>query len=345
VWVTTASVNRLQARPTVATLFAFALATVAILAIAAAYGFAQFGHAFSHARFGWLALVAVAALLAIVAYTIAYRTLIRYEEGPHLAPSLLLQLVIVGFGPFVATGGFAMDKRALQKLGDDPPDPTVRVLGLGAVEWAVLAPAAWASAVALLVTGDPRPMSSLLWPWAVAVPIGFAVGLSLATPRRTERIHARGGRWRTVLVPALRGVGILRSLATGGPRCWLVWVGMTLYWLLDIASLYGATRFVGLNVNLGEIILAYATGYALTRRSMPLGGAGVTEALMTFSLHWVGQPVAPALAAVVIYRFFNLVLPTVPALIYRHRLAPLVGVSRGRESAAAIERVTRGAPA
>ena len=26
---------------------------------------------------------------------------------------------------------------------------------------------------------------------------------------------------------------------------------------------------------------------------MPLGGAGITEALMTFSLHWTGQPVLP----------------------------------------------------
>jgi uncharacterized membrane protein YbhN (UPF0104 family) len=184
------------------------------------------------------------------------------------------------------------------------------------------------------VAGDSRPMRSLLWPWALAVPIGFALGLWLAAPDRTERICARGGRMRMALGRALRGVGILRSLAAGAAQCGLVWVGMTLYWVLDIASLYGAARFIGLNVNVGEIILAYATGYALTRRSMPLGGAGVTEALMTFSLHWVGQPVAPALATVVIYRVFNFVLPAAPALVYRRHLDALVGESREHRSAA-----------
>lgn len=317
-----------------ATVLAFAVAAVAVLAIAAAYGFAQFGHAFTHLHWIWLALAAGGALMAMGAYAIAYRTLVRFEEGPRLPPTLLLQMVIVGFGPFVPGGGFAMDKRALQKLEGEPPDPTVRVLGLGAVEWAILAPVAWASAVVLLAGGDSRPMPSLLWPWALAVPIGFALGLWLATPERADRIGAGGGRVRTLLGRALRGVGILRSLAIGAARCWLVWVGMTLYWVLDIASLYGAARFIGLHVNPGEIILAYATGYALTRRSMPLGGAGVTESLMTFSLHWVGQPVAPALATVVVYRVFNFVLPAAPALIYRRHLAPLVGDFRESRPAA-----------
>lgn len=325
--------NRLRANPTAATLLAFTVAAVAVVAIAAGYGFARVGHAFSHLRFGWLVLVAVATLIATLGYAIAYRTLVRYEEGPRLTFSLLLQLVIVGFGAFVPAGGFAMDKRALQELGEEPPDPTVRVLGLGAVEWAVLAPVACASAVVLLAIGDPRPMRSLLWPWALAVPIGFAIGLPLASPARIERIAAGKSRWRGGFGRALRGVGILRSLAAGVAQCWLVWVGMTLYWALEIASLYGAIRFVGLHVNLGEVILAYATGYALTRRSMPLGGAGVTEALMTFALHWVGQPVAPALAAVITYRVFNIVLPTAPALYYRRRLAPLVGAARERRQA------------
>jgi uncharacterized membrane protein YbhN (UPF0104 family) len=315
-------------------MLAFAVAALAVLAIAAASGFAQFGHAFSRPSSGWLALAAAGALMGVVAYAMAYRTLVRFEEGPRLPFSLVLQMVIVGFGPFVPAGGFAMDKRALQRLDDEPPDPTVRVLGLGAIEWAILAPVAWASAVALLVTGDSRPMPSLLWPWILAVPIGFAVGLWLASPERTERISARGGRVPRALGRALRGVGVLRSLAAGVAGCWLVWVGMTLYWVLEIASLYAAARFIGLSINIGEVILAYATGYALTRRSMPLGGAGVTEALMTFSLHWIGQSVSSALATVVIYRIFNFVLPAVPALIYRRGLDPLVGELREERPAA-----------
>ena len=39
-----------------------------------------------------------------------------------------------------------------------------------------------------------------------------------------------------------------------------------------------ALRTFGLHPGLGKAIIAYATGYAATRRSLPLGGAGVTEA-------------------------------------------------------------------
>ena len=75
------------------------------------------------------------------------------------------------------------------------------------------------------------------------------------------------------------------------------------------------------------MILAYATGYAATRRPLPLGGAGLTEVLMTYSLYWVREPLAPALAAVVAYRAFNFLLAATPALIARHQLEPLLAAA------------------
>jgi uncharacterized membrane protein YbhN (UPF0104 family) len=232
----------------------------------------------------------------------------------------------------------------LHAIEDDEKAATIRVLGLGALEWAALAPAAWISAVVLLVIGDHRPMASLLWPWAIAVPIGFVVGLWLAHPDRRERIAAPEPRWRRGLGDALEAVGILRSLAGGFSACWQAWTGIVLYWTFEIASFYGAARFIGIRLNLGELILAYATGYALTRRSMPLGGAGVTEALMTFSLHWVGQPVPAALAVVVVYRVFNFALPTLPGLIARERIKPLVRAADHGRTPASEERRHAAAP-
>ena len=60
-------------------------------------------------------------------------------------------------------------------------------------------------------------------------------------------------------------------------------------------------------------VLAYATGYVLTRRSLPAGGAGVVEIALTFALTWFGLPFVRALLGVVLYRLFNLWLPIVPA--------------------------------
>jgi uncharacterized membrane protein YbhN (UPF0104 family) len=162
-------------------------------------------------------------------------------------------------------------------------------------------------------------MPSLLWPWAIAVPIGFGLGLWLSHPGRRMRDSDRAAVRAT-----LRGIGVLHTLIDTSGRSFLAWLGTAAYWALDILSFYGALRFIGLAPNAGETILAFATGYALTRRSLPLGGAGVTEALMTYSLHWTGEPVAPALAAVVVYRVFNFVLPTLPALAARRHVMPLI---------------------
>lgn len=316
--------RHLHAHPVRVTLLAFALAGAAVVAIAAAYGFGAFAHAWSHLDYVWLALVVGGELLAVPAYMFCYHALARVNDGPRLEAPLVARVVMGGFGPFAVRGGFVLDKRALHAIEGDEEAATVRVLGLGALEWALLAPAACASAVALLATADPRPMASLLWPWAIAVPIGFVFGFWLAAPDRRRRIAAGAGRWRHHVDTGLRAIATVPSLASGFGNCWLAWIGMSAYWALDIASFYGALHFVGLHLNLGEVILAYATGYALTRRSMPLGGAGATEVLMTFALHWVGQPVAASLAAVVVYRVFNFVLPTIPALIVRGRVKPLL---------------------
>jgi uncharacterized membrane protein YbhN (UPF0104 family) len=311
---------------------AFGLAIAAVAAVALINGFSAFKNAWSDLHLPWTALVVVGEVLAVPAYATLYRKVAELEGGPRTPYPLLLRLVIAGFGPFAPDGGFAVDKRALAALERDEHSAFVRVLGLGALEWALLAPAAWIAAVVLLATNDPHPMTSVLWPWVIAVPVGVAVGLWLAVPERTERISGGKGSWRKPVGKALRGIGVLHTLGRDLARSWLAWSGTAVYWALDISAFYGAVRVIGLRPNLGETILAYATGYALTRRSMPFGGAGVTELLLTFSLHWMGQPIAAALAAVVFYRVFNFLLPAAPALLVRRRLRPLLSATAdGRE--------------
>jgi uncharacterized membrane protein YbhN (UPF0104 family) len=317
-------VQRLHDHPIVVTLIAFAGASAVVLAIALGWGFDAFVDAWSDPHYGWLALAIVAELAAVGAYVLAYRSVARAHEGPSLSLRLAVLIVTAGFGPFAIGGGFALDKRALYAIDADNRASSVRVLGLGALEWALLAPAAWLCSVLLLLEHDPRPMKSLLWPWAIAVPVGFTLGLWLTRPSRRRRPSGGGGRFYNAVQLALDGVGVLHTLAGDLRRYWAAWAGIALYWVFDVASFYAAARFIGLHLNVGETVLAYATGYALTRRSMPLGGAGATEALMTFALHWVGQPVPASLAAVVVYRLCNFALPTCPALFARARLEPLL---------------------
>ena len=68
-----------------------------------------------------------------------------------------------------------------------------------------------------------------------------------------------------------------------------------------------------MHVSAPALVLGYGTGWALTRRSLPLGGPGVVEILLAFVLTWFHVNFADAAAAVVAYRLFNFWLALLPA--------------------------------
>ena len=317
---------QLRKRPVAASALATAIAAFAVLVIARATGADAVGRAFSHVDPVWIALIAGAELLAYPAYVIAYRSIARVHGHATLALPLVARVVVAGFGPFTIGGGFGIDKQVLHALNEDERSARVRVVALGILEWAVLAPTTCVVSIVFLAQ-DANILPSLLWPWAVAVPAGFAFALWATAPRRAERLSWIRGRRREWLAQALEGVGVLHTLIRR-PRAYRgAWLGTALYWAADIGAFYGGLRTFGLDPSAGKVILAYATGYAATRRSLPLGGAGVTEVLMTYSLYWVREPLAPALAAVVAYRAFNFLLAATPALIAHRQLAPVLALA------------------
>jgi hypothetical protein len=120
----------------------------------------------------------------------------------------------------------------------------------------------------------------------------------------------------------LDGVGMLHLLTRAPAKTSPAWLNMTLYWAAEIVAVYAALRMFGVALNPARVVLAHGPGYVVTRRSLPLAGAAITEVLLTFALHWVGAPLAPALAAVVTYRLFNLILISVPSLLANQQLRP-----------------------
>jgi uncharacterized membrane protein YbhN (UPF0104 family) len=305
---------------------ATALAAVAVLAIAHATSADAIGRAFNHVDLRWIGLIAGAELLAYPAYVIAYRSLAQVHGHAPLALPMLARVVVAGFGPFAIGGGFGIDRQVLHGLQEDERSARVRVVALGILEWAVLAPTTCVVAIVFLAE-RANILPSLLWPWAIGVPVGFAVALWASTPERTERLARIGGKRRDWIARMLEGVGVLHMLIRDPRGHMGAWVGTAMYWAADIAAFYGGLRTFGLDPSFGKVIIAYATGYAATRRSLPLGGAGITEALMTYSLYWVREPLAPALAAVVAYRIFNFLLAATPALIAHRQLRPVLAVA------------------
>jgi uncharacterized membrane protein YbhN (UPF0104 family) len=287
------------------------LAAAALIGVSWAAGFGAVADRLRHGDARWLPLALAAEALAYLGYVLAYREVARVDGGPTLPHSRAFALVATGFGVFVPRGGFALDLHAFREEFVDAREARVRVLGLGALEYALLAPATCIVAILLLVDHVHRPASGLTMPWAIAVPVGGVLALSAL--RLRERLSGNQG-WRELLSQWLDSIHFLRQLFLrfehfAGPA------GTAIYWFGDIACLALCLRaYEGHFPSVAPLLVGYATGYALTRRTLPLAGAGAVEALLPFALLWSGTPLAAAVPAVLAYRMINFWLPIVPAV-------------------------------
>jgi uncharacterized membrane protein YbhN (UPF0104 family) len=291
-------------------LAAAVLSVGALAGVASTVGYTRIWHQFLHWHWIWLPISLAGELVAYLGYTLAYREIARAERGPELQVPQAAALVTTGFGVFVQGGGFALDRAALERAGLSGREARARVLGLGALEYAVLAPATAIAALIILLKGEPIDRSLTL-PWLIGVPVGAAV--ALVALRFKDAFRRKG--WRSHVHDALQAVQLLLRLIrwprTGG----LAFAGIALYWIGDIFCLWATLHvFYAHTPPVAQLLIGYATGYALTRRTLPLGGAGVVEALLPFALGWVAIQRAPAILAVAAYRVINLWLPLIPAL-------------------------------
>jgi uncharacterized membrane protein YbhN (UPF0104 family) len=315
--------ERLHGRPLWLAAIAVAIGAGVLVLVASPAGWPAVVRAFSDVHPGWIAVCVAGQVVAIAGYVAAFRSVESIGSEHRLPLRTVAIIVVAGFGSHAIGGGFAIDRRALIALGHDDSEATIRVLGLGALEYAVLAPLACACAVLLLVEGA-NVQPAVLWPWAIAVPAGLTIGLWLARPARWQDPD-EGPRLRCAWQRVMQGVGVLHLLARRPLHHADAWLGMALYWIADIATLYGALRLFGFELGLAETVLAYAAGYAATRRTLPLGGAGATEALMSFSLVWVGLSLAQAVPVVAAYRLANVALPLVPAARAQRHVFEITG--------------------
>lgn len=288
-----------------------ALAAAAILGIIwGVVGWGAVLHQLRHIAWIWLLVAGGATLVSHVGYLLAYREVVRHGDGPDLHPVRAAAMVVTGFGLVVPRGGLAIDHAALCEQGVKPGEARQRVMSLGILEYAVLAPAAFGAALALLLQ-HINAQAGLLPSWVIGVPAGTVVTL-LLLPRR-QRLRRRG--WlRHRLARSLDAISATLQMLRSQPNGSLAAIGMALYWAADIAVLGACLAlFGGHHASIAALVVGYSTGYALTRRSLPLSGAGAVEALLPFALSWVSVPLAEAVLAVLAYRAFNLWLAIGPA--------------------------------
>jgi uncharacterized membrane protein YbhN (UPF0104 family) len=287
------------------------LSAGALFGLAATVGLHEVWQKLVFPHWYWLPIAVAGEVFAYLGYTLAYREVVRAERGPELDVPSVAALVATGFGVFIQGGGFALDRAALQRAGMSERQARERVLGLGTLEYAVLAPATVVASAFLLVDKGGSIDTSMTLSWLIGVPVGAVIAL---TALRYKKVFDRKG-WRSHVYSSLCAIQLLFRLIRKPRGSVVALLGITVYWAGDIFCLWAALHaFYAHTPPVAALLVAYATGYALTRRAMPLGGAGVVEALLPFALGAVAIQRAPAVLAVGAYRIINLWLPMIPAL-------------------------------
>jgi uncharacterized membrane protein YbhN (UPF0104 family) len=282
-------------------------------------GWRQVTHAVSVDNGVWFAVCVGGQLLAYAGYASVLRAVARVDGGVVLPFRVALAVVCVGFGPMFSantSGGFSVDYATFREAGLGRRAAFERVLSLSALEYAVLAPAVAMCGILLYAGLDGSAPASLTLPW-LAVFLGALLAVWLTSPRNEQRFgyDGRHGILRRGFAHAVAALAILRALVVRWRGCGWAFPGAALYWLGDIATFWAALRVFGVTMPIAALVVAYGTGWALTRRSLPFGGPGAVEILLAWVLTWFHVGFAAAAAGVVAYRLFNFWLAAAPAAI------------------------------
>ncbi len=236
----------------------------------------------------WLLLIIGAQSIAFWAYIIPYKHMFKLSYKDAAVHSF------EGFHPTLG-GGVSYDLKT--HLGQ-----RARVYYLGLWEYAVLAPAVLIAAIYGLINGGvPSPLSL---PWIIGVPTGFALfGIVLFFRHRIANHFPKTKRILNFMAGLIKQQNVKGVLFLMG--------GMLLYWTGELFSLWGALRLFDVHLSWFALLLAYATGYVISRRSLPLGGAGILLVALALSLYWVGAALSVTLLVALAYQVFNLITPAV----------------------------------
>ena len=325
------------AHPLVVLAVVLAFEALALAVLVWKAGWDHMLHAIAVDNATWFALCAGGQLIAYVGYTISLRATAQVDHGVRLPFPAALAVVSVGFGPLFsanASGGFSVDYVTLRQAGMGPRRAFRRVLGLSALEYAVLAPAVAVCALLLYLGIGGSASASVTLPWLAVVP-GALAAAWLTSPKRVRKFEAGkdASRLRRGFAHVVASLAVLRALVVGWRHCGWAFLGSAIYWIGDLFTFWAALQAFGVQLSAVALVVAYGTGWALTRRSLPFGGPGIVEIMLAFVLTWFDVPFAPAAAGVVAYRLFNFWLALVPmavALPFTHRVERQIASSPGR---------------
>lgn len=277
-------------------------------------GFSRVRAVLGDFHWGWLVALAGALVVSFAGYFRGYRGIHRVEDGPRLSGREMHAVVAAGFGGFLAHGGGALDRYALEAVGVAESEAKARVAGLGGLEYGVLAFGGCGAAIVLLVSRFGAPPADFTLPWALLPVPGMIAGFWLAERYRGRFRNRRG--WRGAVGTFLQSIHLIRELYVHPLRWGWAPLGMALFWAADAFAVWAGLAAFGFRMSAANLIVGYATGMVFTRRTGPLGGAGILALALPVSLWYCGAPLAAAVVGVFAYRGLVLWLPMPLALAF-----------------------------
>jgi hypothetical protein len=178
------------------------------------------------------------------------------------------------------------------------------------------------AAIVLLIEGGRKPPLDFTIPWAVGPTVGFAAAL-WAAERYRDRLRGRDG-WRGKLSILLDAAHLIGEMFRHPLQYAAAISGMLLYWLGDMWALWVAMAAFGFRMNAATEMVAFGTAMIVTRRTGPLGGAGILDAALAATLWYCGAPWVAAVLGTFSYRFFAIWLPQPLSFLMLPRLRELL---------------------
>lgn len=219
----------------------------------------------------------------------------------------MIATVATGFGGFFAHGGAALGHYALRAAGASDRESSVRVSSLGGLEHGILGLFGCGAGVAVLVMGRTRPPLDFSLPWAVVPIPGFLLAFYLA--RRYEHRFDDADGWRHKVGVFIDSILLIRQLFERPLAHAGALVGMGLFWAADLFAAWSGLAMFGYHMSWPPFIVGVATGMVFSRRTGPLGGAGILTVVLALTVMYSGAPFAVAVAGIFAYRVFALWIP------------------------------------
>lgn len=288
-----------------------ALAALLQLAVGAGLsylaGFGKVAAALSDFSWPWLFPLAGALAVSFAGYYFAYQGIYRVDGGPELSRQQMAGVVTAGFGGFLAHGGLGLDGHILQAAGADEREAKVRAAGLAGMEHGILAIIGTATAIVVLAAAFHRPTPDFTLPWAV-IPVPGLLAAFWAAGRYRDRFRHRRG-WLGRLGAFLDSCYLIRQLFVRPLRWGPAVSGMGVFWIADAAAAWAGLAAFGYLMNPASLFVGFATGMVFTRRTGPLGGAGILAFALPVALWYCGAPLAAAVAGIFAYQVLVIWLP------------------------------------